>query len=214
MAAYFDLTHVIKENMPVYPGTERPKLSTANTIEKDGFRETLLQMYSHTGTHTDAPAHIFKNGKTLDSFEAHELCGRAIMADFTTKERDGKITASDLMPIKDALLRSDFLIIRTGYEDKWENDEYFYGYPTLTKDACELILECGIKGLGVDAISIDPACERLVNHELLLSKKDGFVIVENLCNLDAIPKCEFDIMIMPLKFLNADGAPSRVVAIV
>ena len=32
-----DLTHTISENMPVYPGTETPKLKVANTYEKDGF---------------------------------------------------------------------------------------------------------------------------------------------------------------------------------
>ena len=51
-----DLTHTIKEDMPVYPGTDTPKLIPANSYEKEGFRETLLQMYSHTGTHMDPPA--------------------------------------------------------------------------------------------------------------------------------------------------------------
>lgn len=45
-----DLTHTISEDMPVYPGTEKPKLTTANTYVKDGFKETLLQMYSHVQT--------------------------------------------------------------------------------------------------------------------------------------------------------------------
>ena len=43
-----DLTHTIKAGMPVFPGTEPPKLDPASTFEKDGFRETLLTMYSHT----------------------------------------------------------------------------------------------------------------------------------------------------------------------
>ena len=54
-----DLTHTIRENMPVYPGTEPPKLSPTSSYESDGFKETLLQMYTHTGTHMDPPAHIF-----------------------------------------------------------------------------------------------------------------------------------------------------------
>ncbi len=37
-----DLTHTIKEDMPVYPGTETPKLIPASSYEKDGFKETLL----------------------------------------------------------------------------------------------------------------------------------------------------------------------------
>lgn len=44
-----DLTQTIGDTMPVYPGTEQPKLTQTNTIEKDGFKETLLRMYSHTG---------------------------------------------------------------------------------------------------------------------------------------------------------------------
>lgn len=53
-----DLTHTISENMPVYPGTEPPVLAGANTYEKDGFKETKLTMYTHTGTHMDPPAHL------------------------------------------------------------------------------------------------------------------------------------------------------------
>ena len=50
-----DLTHVIAADMPVYPGTEPPRLESANTYEANGFKETLLTMYSHTGTHMDPP---------------------------------------------------------------------------------------------------------------------------------------------------------------
>ena len=35
-----DLTHTIREGMPVYPGTEPPEFNPANSYEKDGFRET------------------------------------------------------------------------------------------------------------------------------------------------------------------------------
>ena len=47
-----DLTHTIREDMPVYPGTEQPRLTTACTVSQCGYRETLLHMYSHTGTHS------------------------------------------------------------------------------------------------------------------------------------------------------------------
>ena len=32
-----DLTHTIKVDMPVFPGTDQPKLDSASTLEKDGF---------------------------------------------------------------------------------------------------------------------------------------------------------------------------------
>lgn len=57
-----DLTHTIEENMPVYPGTEPPKIVEATTVEVEGFAEKLLTLFSHTGTHMDAPAHMLKRG--------------------------------------------------------------------------------------------------------------------------------------------------------
>ena len=61
-----DLTHSIHEHMPVYPGTEQPRIITGCSIEKDGFLEKKLTFYSHTGTHMDAPAHMLKDGKCLE----------------------------------------------------------------------------------------------------------------------------------------------------
>ena len=37
-----DLTHTISEDMPVFPGSETPKLTTKSTYEKDGFKETFI----------------------------------------------------------------------------------------------------------------------------------------------------------------------------
>lgn len=48
-----DLTHTIAESMPVYPGTELPARKQANSYEKDGFKESLLCLYSHSGRTPD-----------------------------------------------------------------------------------------------------------------------------------------------------------------
>lgn len=56
-----DLTQTISPEMPVYPGTETPNFVSANTYEKDGFKETKISFYTHTGTHVDPPVHLFAN---------------------------------------------------------------------------------------------------------------------------------------------------------
>ena len=76
-----DLTHTIREGMPVYPGTEPPVLAAANSYEKDGFKETMLSMFSHTGTHVDPPAHLFAGRTTLDAFPPEQFIGRALVID-------------------------------------------------------------------------------------------------------------------------------------
>lgn len=65
-----DLTHTITEKMPVFPGTEQPQLITVNNYDENGFRETLLKITTHTGTHIDPPAHVYSGKATLDSLPA------------------------------------------------------------------------------------------------------------------------------------------------
>lgn len=92
-----DLTHTISEDMPVYPGTEPPVLKPANTYEKDGFRETLLSLYSHTGTHVDPPAHSVRGSShpsTRCRFE--QFAGKALVIDCTRLAEGEAIRMNEL----------------------------------------------------------------------------------------------------------------------
>ena len=91
-----DLTHIITEDMPVYPGTEPPKLTPANSYERDGFKETLLSLYTHTGTHIDPPAHIFPDGRALDVFPPEQFIGKALVIDCRGIKAGGAITLSHI----------------------------------------------------------------------------------------------------------------------
>lgn len=50
-----------------------PSLEPANSYEKDGFKETRLSMFSHTGTHMDPPAHLFEGRTSLDAFDPEQF---------------------------------------------------------------------------------------------------------------------------------------------
>lgn len=69
------------------------------------------------------------------------------------------------------------------------------------------------KGIGIDAISIDPIDSfELPMHRIVLGA--GLVIVENLTNLEGLIGRTFRFAALPLKYENADGAPVRAVAFV
>ena len=76
-----DMTHTITPEIPIYPGTPVPALTPACTLTRDGFRETLLTLSSHTGTHMDAPAHLLQDGRTLDQMPMSQFSGRATVLD-------------------------------------------------------------------------------------------------------------------------------------
>jgi kynurenine formamidase len=106
----------------------------------------------------------------------------------------------------------DYLLLRTGWEEKWGQDEYFQGFPVFSKEATELLVSSGIKGIGLDTISVDPIEDsNLTLHHILLGA--GCIIVENLCNLEEITDKVFIFSAFPLKFDKGDGSPVRAVAI-
>ena len=207
-----DLTQLMTASMPVYPGTEPPHLTVANTYETDGFRETLLSFFSHTGTHMDAPFHLFGDRTKLNEMPAAQFVGKALVIPCMQYGAGEEIGMEALAPVRRLADEADFLLFHTGWSRYWGKAEYFGDYPVPSLEVCRYALESGKKGLGFDTIGIDPiADEGLTRHRLLLSQRD-IETIENLTNPDKIGGGLFLFAALPLKYENADGAPVRAVA--
>lgn len=205
-----DLTHPISQDMPVYPGTEPPVIVTGCTVAEDGFLERKITLFSHTGTHIDAPAHLIEGGRSLDAFPVDHYYGRAVVVE-TTGEGNGIIGMRDLQPRLEGLEQADFLLIRTGWSRFWGTDRYFADYPVLNIEAAETLAGLGLKGVGFDAISPDPIDSReLPVHRVLMRAE--LLIIENLTGLEQLPEGPFMFSCFPLAFEDADGSPVRAVA--
>lgn len=207
-----DLTHTITEDMPVYPGTERPRLTPANSYEADGFRETLIRMYSHTGTHIDPPAHIFPEGRTLDSFPPEQFLGKALVIDCRDLKDGEEISLERIQKYGEPAQEADFLLFNTGYDRLWGTEAYFGDYPCLSAAALEYIISGGYKGIGFDVIGLDPIADAGLTRHRRLFSECNMINIENLCNLDKCPAGLFSFACLPLKTANGDGAPARAVA--
>ena len=152
MPDIIDLSHIIEPGMPVYPGTKPPSIREVCSLNKDGFKESLFTFYSHIGTHLDAPAHIFQNGKSVELFDSNKFFGPAMIINCTAK------SSIDLLTVKNAWSESnkpDFILFQTGYSDLWGDEKYFRDFPVLSNEAAKYISSIPIKGLGIDAISFD-----------------------------------------------------------
>lgn len=209
-----DLTHTIEEQMLVYPGTEQPTVREACSLASDGFRETRLEMFSHVGTHIDAPAHLFADGSELDALPAEQFVGKALVIDCRDVVAGGSISMAQLAPYGDLVHEADFLLFCTGFDEKWGSEAYFGEFPCLDDEVLELVIKGNYKGIGSDTMSMDPMSQgTLPRHKKLLSSRD-VINVENLKNLALCGNELFDFACLPLKFKHADGAPARAVACV
>ena len=207
-----DLTHTIREDMPVYPGTETPRLIPANSYETDGFKETLLHMYSHTGTHMDPPAHLLPDRPTLDRLPASQFLGKALVIDCRKLGEGEAITMEQLKPYGEKAAQADFLLFNLGWDRYWGTEAYFGDYPCVDEEVLDYIIQGGYKGIGFDVIGLDPiADENLTRHKKLFRACD-MVNIENLKDLHLCGSGLFWFSCFPLKIENSDGSPIRAVA--
>ena len=196
--------------MPVYPGTETPKLETANTYETDFFKETKMTMYTHTGTHMDPPAHIFAGRTTLDQFPPEQFAGRALVIDCRDLQAGQAITMDYIRKYGKKAEQADFLLFNLGWDKFWGTDTYFGDFPCMDMEVLDYIMAGTYKGIGVDALSIDPI-DDLTRHRILFRETE-IVNIENLKDLHLCGDDLFFFTCYPLKLADCDGSPVRAVA--
>lgn len=207
-----DLTHAICEDMPVYPGTDAPKLIGANSYERDGFKETLISMYSHTGTHIDPPAHLYAGRTTLDEFPASQFIGRALVVDCRALGEGEAITLECVKSCGQRAREAEFLLFNLGWDKRWGTAAYFGDYPCIDDELLDYIIRGGYKGIGFDVIGLDPIADvNLTRHKKLFASCD-IINIENLANLELCGDELFWFSCCPLKIANSDGAPARAIA--
>lgn len=201
-----DFTHRLKNDMTVYPDTAAPAFVQDSNIADDGFAEMAISMCTHVGTHIDAPAHIFENAKTIDAFALEKFVGAATVLDCSHMQR---ISKAFLQENEELLRGLDYILFYTGWQHKWNTDDYFDGFPTLTLQAAQWLTTLKtLQGIGLDAISVDAIDDhQLPNHKTLLSH--DILIIENLNNIDKLIGNRFVFSSVPLKIANADGSPVR-----
>jgi len=211
-----DLSHLLNEKITVYPDTVAPTFEVTNTVVKDGYREHQISMLSHTGTHIDAPCHILQNAKSLDQFPVDKFIGRAIVIPCKDKK---EISLEYLQTFESKITKVDFVLFFTGWQYKWNTKDYFDDCSIPTREAAVWLTKLKLKGVGVDAFSLDRIAsaltvneENLPNHHILLGKE--ILLIENLTNLDKLPDSAFSFQCLPLKVENADGSPVRTIAMI
>ena len=208
-----DLTHFISEDMPVYPGTEGPKLEPANTYEKDGFKETLMTMYTHTGTHMDPPAHLYAGRTTLDQFPITQFVGKALVVDCSDLKEGQKITMKYIDRNRKKADQAEFILFRLGWDKYWGTAKYYGDYPYIEEAVADYLIWESKKGVGLDVIGIDPIADENLTIHRKLFRDNEIVVIENLMNLELVGDDLFTFCALPLKHIDADGSPIRAIAL-
>jgi kynurenine formamidase len=211
MRTIIDLSHRINHEMSLYPGTSVPSITKMRSIEYDGFQEYKVELTNHIGTHIDAPGHMLRQGKMLNDYSISDFHGVSLIID--CREYNETIPIVSLNSYKGYIDNIDYLIFYTGWSKHWGSRLYTNFFPVLSNELCEYISQRNFKGIGIDTLSPDPMDSICFeNHKVLMASDK--LIIENLTNLDLVPKSPFELVCLPLALSYVDAAPARVVALV
>jgi len=208
MARIIDLT------LPLANGQRGVSVEPARTLEKDGWNATTLGLYSHCGTHMDAPLHFGVSDRTIDQIPLERCMGPAWVADLTGIEPRALIGVEDLKETRDRVRPGDGLLLRTGWSRRMDNPSYRNALPRVSVELARWCVEKGVRLLGVEPPSVADVNnkeELTAVHRILLGA--DILIVEGLANLDQIRGERVTFMAFPLRVQGGDGSPVRAIAI-
>ncbi|MGB8035656.1 MAG: cyclase family protein [Nitrososphaeraceae archaeon] len=209
---FHDLTHLISQDMLVYPGDPQPEFEASATIEKEKVNVTRIVIGSHTGTHIDAQKHFIADGNGIDKEPLDKFIGEAVILDISNISVGSGITDANLDKYSNIVRANDIILLYTGTSDKWRKDETIRNnFTYLELSAADWIVDHEIKCVGIDTLSVEKyGSKEGLSHKKLLS--NGIGIIENLnSNLKKIIGMRMFLICMPLPLEGVDGAPTRAV---
>jgi arylformamidase len=212
LPAIIDLSHLIHSDISVYPGADLPELKNIASLESDGFREKQLVLSTHHGTHIDCPFHLMGEGLHTGNTPPGHFFGKGRVVDCRSFAPGEKIPIGPFRVLEPELRDLGFLLLLTGMNKHWKTPEYEGKYPVLSKETAVYLTHFQLKGIGIDALSMDPVEDTgLAIHKTLLSA--NIVLIENLTGLEELLGKEFLFCCFPLKIYEGDGSPVRACAI-
>ena len=205
-----DITLTLRAGMVVWPGDPEVELGRIKKIEEGANANvSSIAMGVHTGTHVDAPYHFLSDGDTVENMLLEVLIGKVKVIEIDDQVDVITRDVLERIHLEDCIERVLF---------KTRNSKYLADYRVGFKEdfvgidagASELLVEKGIKLVGIDYLSIAPYKRSRPTHEVMLGAK--MVIIEGV-DLSGVEPGDYILYCLPLKLKNTEGAPARVILI-
>lgn len=201
---WIDVTVTLKSGMVQWPTDPRVLVDRRRQIAKgDANNVSVLSMCAHTGTHMDAPCHYLPRGKSLDRMPLCAVIGRARVVAIKDRRCVG---VNELLPLR--IRRGERILFKTANSAYWRREKFVHDFVHIAPAAADFLAARGVRCVGIDYLSVGAYGDGIATHRALLSA--GVWIIEGL-DLSHVKPGEYDLICLPLKILDADGAPVRAV---
>ena len=201
----WDISPPVHAGAPVFPGDTAYRQQWVATIAPGcPVNVSAITLSPHIGAHADAPLHYDPEGAPIGLVDLEPYLGRCRVVHAIARgplvkaEHLAHALGEDLPPR---------VLVRTYAsmpQDRFDDD-----LPAFDPALVELLADRGVKLVGIDSASVDPAASKeLASHQVL--RRRAIRVLENLV-LDEVPEGDYELIALPLKLVTADASPVRAV---
>lgn len=201
----YDLSIIIKEEMPIYPGDNGFKRQKIMRLDNgDSSNLSAIHMGAHTGTHIDAPRHFLNDGISIEQLSLDALVGPA---------RVIEVSAVSEIMLKDIISKlsnpPERILFKTDNSKLWQSSDFHKDFVYLSQEAADFLISEKIKLVGIDYLSIEKfhSPDHYIHKQLLGA---GIIILEGI-NLSEVEEGDYELICLPLKIQGSDGSPVRAI---
>ena len=196
----------------------------AKTHDTGAGQATWAGWNVHAFTHMDSPRHVDPQGFTTDAITLDMTGGPGAVIDVSDVPANTAISGEHLATAGSHVRRGDFVLLRTRWDERAsiDSEAFWLQAPWMTAEGSIWLRERGIKAIGFDFPQDHcirnfltgeprPPLPEHVTHYNLLAR--GIIMFEYLCNMGALRQARNQVVGLPVKIPDSDGAPARVIAI-
>ncbi len=201
---WIDISVLLHDGMVHWPDNPPIHIERQLSISKgDSANVSKMSMGVHTGTHMDAPIHFFSDRQGIDKVPLTAGIGRARVIEINDPE---SIKPEELKAHQ--LQRGERILFKTRNSTRcWGSDEFIKDFVYISHEAAQYLAERQVQTVGVDYLSVGGYYkDGAETHHALLGA--GVHIIEGL-NLSNVAPGNYELICLPIKIVNSDGAPAR-----
>lgn len=222
---FVKLSYPICEEAPIYyanPVKTKfiPSLRIANG---DPCNTTELHLFTHNGTHMDAPWHFNPEGKHVDELDVEEWVFNKPKIIDVSNRPNPDIDRSDIEPFFSKNDDSDLLLVFSGLSRMRESNtrDYTSNFPGFTISAAKFIIEeTKLRGIALDFLSVDSTenmnAGNFPVHHIIFGRsgvsKRSVIIIEDANIAPILGRKVKRVFAVPLPLKGLDGSPVNMFA--
>jgi arylformamidase len=199
----WDISPTVAPDAPIFPGDEPYRLQwTARLGPGCPVNLSALTMSPHVGAHADAPLHYAQDAAAIADVPLDAYLGRCRVIHALGA---APLITVDHLRHAEAGLPPRVLVRCCARADTAWNP----AFTAYAPEAVDWLATRGVKLIGIDTPSVDPADSKALHSHQQLRRHD-LRVLENLV-LDDVPEGDYELIALPLKLQGACASPVRAV---